>query len=246
MRLALMADIHSNREAFDACLNHAADQSAEGYVLLGDYVGYGADPAYVVDRIMDLCAKGTKAVIGNHDAAIDGDTKAMNPIAATAIQWTRDQINPAQRKFLRDLPLSVEDDGRLFVHAEATEPARFGYITNTESAARDLHDSQAPAVFCGHVHMPAIYGITATEKVMRHVPVAGVPVPLPRHRRWLVVLGSVGQPRDGNPDACYAILDTVRSEITFHRLAYDIEAAGRKILAAGLPEFLATRLFIGR
>ncbi len=246
MRLALMADIHANREAFDACLEHAAGQRIDQYMLLGDYVGYGADPGYVVDRIMDLCAKGADAVIGNHDAAISGDTRGMNPIAATAIGWTRDQLNQTHQEFLGGLPYSIDTDGRLFVHAEATDPPRFGYITNTESAARDLHESQANAVFCGHVHMPAIYGITATEKVMRHVPVTGVPVPLPRHRRWLVVLGSVGQPRDGNPDACYGILDTVKCEIIFHRMAYDIEAAAQKILAAGLPDFLATRLFIGR
>ncbi len=246
MRVALMADIHANREAFDACMAHAESQGLDRFVFLGDYVGYGADPTYICERITELTAKGAIAVIGNHDAAICGDTKAMNPIAAHAITWTRNNLSRAHAEWLAQLPFTAEDDGRLYVHAEGSDPARFSYITNSETAGRDLNGTHAQAVFCGHVHMPAIYGITATEKIMRHVPVTGVSVPLPRHRRWLVVLGSVGQPRDGNPDASYAILDTTRSEIIFQRVAYDVESAARKILSAGLHDFLATRLFIGR
>lgn len=246
MRIALMADIHANLEAFEACLAHAKDAGVDRHVFLGDYVGYGADPAAVVAIVSDMVAGGAIAVLGNHDFAVSHHRETMNPHAQTAIAWTRDQLSDEARGFLDALPLSVEEDGRLYVHAEATAPKRWGYIAGTEDAARDLRGSEAQATFCGHVHVPSIYGITAAEKIVRFRPVPGVPVPIPRHRRWLAVLGSVGQPRCGDNSAAYAILDTARAEITLMRVPYDIEGAASKIRAAGLPEALALRLYQGR
>jgi len=247
MRLGLMADIHGNREAFEACLTHAAGLSLDGYILLGDYVGYGADPEWVTDKVMQMAQDGAILVVGNHDYALTRGTQDMNPLAAESIAWTKQRLDAAQTAFLTGLPLTHHDSaGRLFVHAEGAEPARFHYICTTEAAARDMRQTDAPTIFCGHVHSPALYGITATEKVMRHVPITGVSVPIPRHRRWLAVLGAVGQPRDGNAAASYAVFDSKRDEITYQRVPYDVDKAAQKIRAAGLPEFLAERLFLGR
>jgi diadenosine tetraphosphatase ApaH/serine/threonine PP2A family protein phosphatase len=246
MRIALMADIHANREAFQACLAHARAQGAERHVFLGDYVGYGADPVWTVDTVMDEVARGAVAVLGNHDHAVADARESMNPDAQLAIAWTRGQLGPAARAFLAGLPLAVQDGPRLYVHADVVTPRRWPYVSDAAAAARTLAASPAQATFCGHVHVPALYGISATHKLLSFRPVAGVAVPVPRHRRWLAVLGSVGQPRDGIAAASYALLDTARAEITFLRVPYDVEAAAAKIRAAGLPAALAARLGRGR
>lgn len=248
MLLACLSDLHSNREALEACLAQARADGAERFAFLGDYVGYGADPSWVTQQVMDYAAEGAIVIKGNHDeaAADDGRARSMNPAADAAIAWTQRQLDPPTRNFLRDLPLTIADDDRLFVHADAVAPERWRYVLNAEDAARNFFATETPIILCGHVHMPAIYGQTATMKTVSFRPVTDVPVPIPRHRRWLVVLGSVGQPRDGIPAAAYAILDTRKSEITFRRAPYDIEAAARKIRDNGLPDYLAERLYLAR
>lgn len=247
MRLALLADIHGNLEAFLACLDHARQRGAERIVLLGDLVGYGADPAAVVDIAMAKVAAGALAVLGNHDEAAAGaGASGMNDAAAAAIAWTRQQLSEAQRAFLRDLPLTAEEDGRLYVHADAAMPGRWRYVTDAEAARRSLAATDAQAAFCGHVHRPALYSLAETGKLTAFRPVGGAPVPLARGRSWLAVLGAVGQPRDGNPAACYMLLETDPLEATWYRVPYDIASAAAKIRAAGLPERLADRLFLGR
>jgi diadenosine tetraphosphatase ApaH/serine/threonine PP2A family protein phosphatase len=125
-------------------------------------------------------------------------------------------------------------------------PARWNYIRDAEDARRSLDAVPSRIVLCGHVHVPALYGLTAAAKLVSFRPVTAVPVPLTRPRRWLAVLGAVGQPRDGDPAAAYAMLDTAANEIATIRVPYDIAAAAAKIAAAGLPDALATRLFRGR
>jgi diadenosine tetraphosphatase ApaH/serine/threonine PP2A family protein phosphatase len=247
MRLALLADIHANLEAFQACLDHARQRGAERVVLLGDLVGYGADPGAVVDIAMAEVAAGGLAVLGNHDEAAAGiGASGMNDAAAAAIAWTRERLSAAQRAFLRDLPLTAEEEGRLYVHAEASLPGRWRYVTDAEAARRSLAATDAQATFCGHVHRPALYSLGETGKVTSFRPVGGAPVPLAPGRSWLAVLGAVGQPRDGNPAACYLLLETRPLQATWQRVPYDVAAAAAKIRAAGLPERLADRLFLGR
>lgn len=241
-----MSDIHANREAFAACLAHAQALRPDRYVLLGDYVGYGADPAWVVDAVRGLVEAGAVALRGNHDAAIADGTTHMNENAATAIDWTRGRLDAGASAFLAGLPMTVEEDGRLYVHGDGSAPARWRYVEDAAGAWRSLGATSAPLTFVGHVHVPAIYGLTATNKVTSFRPTPGAPVPLLRQRRWLVVLGSVGQPRDRDPAASYAVLDTARAEIVFHRVPYDVAGAAARIRAAGLPEALADRLFLGR
>ena len=246
MLIALLADIHANREALVACLAHARDRGAERLVFLGDYVGYGADPEFVVDTLAEHVAAGALAVSGNHDHAIAQTHLSMTSDAWTVIAWTRGRLGPSARGFLAGLPLTVADGERLYLHADGSAPERWIYVTDAAAAARSLAATSAQLTFCGHVHVPSLYGITTTGKLTSFRPVAGVAVPLLRQRRWFVVLGSVGQPRDGNPASCYAMLDTARAEITYLRVPYDIDSAAAKIRAAGLPEALAARLRRGR
>jgi diadenosine tetraphosphatase ApaH/serine/threonine PP2A family protein phosphatase len=247
MRLALMADIHANREAFEACLADAAARRAERIVFLGDYVNYGADPEWVVGTIMDRVAKGTAVALqGNHDAAVGVRTATMDASAESALEWTRNQLGADQRAFLASLPLTLEEGDCLFVHADAAAPSRWAYVTDAADATRSLKATRRRVTFCGHVHRPAVYNMSETLKIITFRPVAGVAVPLLPQRRWLGVIGSVGQPRDGNPAAAWALVDTARAELTTHRVPYEIEEAAKKIRRAALPEMYAERLEWGQ
>jgi len=242
MLIALFADIHANREAFEACLAHARVHRAQHWVFLGDHVNYGADPEWVVGTIMDYVSAGSTAILGNHDAAVAEPRSIMDSPAQPAIEWTRVQLGAAQRAFLAGLPLTVEHGDILFVHADATAPRKWNYVTDRPDAVRSLRATKCRMTFCGHVHRPATYNMSETGRLTAFQPVTGAAVPLLPQRRWLAVIGSVGQPRDGNPAASYAMLDTERSEITYFRVPYDVETAAAKIRQAGLPEILAERL----
>jgi diadenosine tetraphosphatase ApaH/serine/threonine PP2A family protein phosphatase len=245
MRIALMTDIHGNREAMTACLEHADRQGVDRYVFLGDYVGYGADPAWVVETVMARVDAGAVAVLGNHDSAMMSADERMNSIATAAIEWTRTQLAPAHVDFLATLPLIVEDGARLYVHASAQTPAAWPYVTDLYAASKSLMATDAQSTFCGHTHVPALFHMSMTGKFAGFEPVDRVDIPLTRQRRWLAVIGAVGQPRDRNPAACYAVLDDERDVLTYYRVPYDIETAARKIRAAALPALLAQRLFEG-
>ena len=246
MLLALFSDIHANRQAFSACLDAARVRGAQRLIFLGDFVGYGGDPEWVVETATRLIADGAVAVRGNHDQAISTPSETMNAEAQAAIEWTRDRLSAAQRRFLAELPFTLEEEDRLYVHSEASQPERWRYVQGTPDAARGMIATRAHTTFCGHIHQPALYSMSATAKMTSFVPVAGVPVNLLRGRQWLAVLGSVGQPRDRNPAAAFALYDTATREITFCRVPYDVEAAAQRIREAGLPPWLAERLFLGR
>ena len=245
MRLAIFADIHANREAFSACLDAARTQGAERIVCLGDVVGYGADPEWAVDTVMALVEAGAIIVRGNHDNAIGSSVESMNAAAQAAIEWTRGRLSEKQRRFLSQLPFTRSEDDRLYVPSEASDAPRWRYVHDAFGAGRSMQASDAEITFCGHIHQPALYSMSATEKITSFVPVTGVPVQLLRGRRWLAVLGSVGQPRDGNPAAAFAMFDTDKRQITYCRAAYDIAHAAKKIRDNGLPHWLADRLSEG-
>jgi diadenosine tetraphosphatase ApaH/serine/threonine PP2A family protein phosphatase len=244
--LALFSDIHANRQAFSACLDFAKAHGAERIICLGDYVGYGADPEWTVDMVMALVEEGALAVRGNHDNAVAGSSETMNAEAQAAIEWTRGQLSRVQRRFLAELPLACEEDDRLYVHSEASNPAKWRYVLSTADAGRSLMSTEAHITFCGHVHKPALYSISVTGKMTSFVPISGVTVQLLGGRRWLSVLGAVGQPRDGDPAASFAMFDTRSREITWCRVPYDVEEAARRIRENGLPPWLAERLSFGR
>jgi len=246
MRIALMADIHANRRALEACLDHARSLRVDRLVFLGDYIGYGPDPNEVIERILLESEQGAIAVAGNHDHAVAETKESMTSDAEIAMAWTRGQLGPEAREFLASLPMRFEDDTRLYVHASPQTYPAWIYVNDGAAAKRALEASRAQTVFCGHTHLPALHGITATGQLVSFQPVPAVPVPLARHRRWLSVVGAVGQSRNGDSAAAYAILDTERSEVVHLRVPYDVEGTATAILQAGLPASLATRLLKGR
>jgi diadenosine tetraphosphatase ApaH/serine/threonine PP2A family protein phosphatase len=246
VRLAFFADIHANRQAFAACLDAARANRAERFICLGDYVGYGADPEWTVETVMGLVEQGALAVRGNHDTAVGSSAESMNAEAQAAIEWTRGRLSAPERKFLSELPLTRQEDDRLYVHSDASQPAKWHYVRSTADAGRSLIATDAHITFCGHIHRPALYSMSVTGKMTSFIPISGVNVQLLPGRRWLAVLGSVGQPRDGDPAACFAMFDTVSREITYCRVPYDVDTAAARIRENGLPSLLADRLFVGR
>ena len=247
MKLALIADLHANRESVGAVMTHASTQGIDRYAFLGDFVGYGADPGWVVDLVRDHVERGAIAVMGNHDAAVvQGPLPTMIPEARQVVEWTRERLDAEQLAFLAAMPMSVTDADRLFVHANAFAPADWAYVLGRMEAVRSLQSTNARFTFCGHVHDPKLFHLTGTGKIGDFVPSDGMPIPLSEQRRWLIIPGSAGQPRDGNPAACYAVFEPEESRLTFHRVPYDHDTAARKIIAAGLPEVLARRLVDGR
>ena len=247
MRIALLADIHGNLEALGACLAHARDQGAEAHAFLGDLVGYGADPGAVLDLVAEHAAKGAAVVRGNHDEAVFGMTGDLSSSATKAVLWTRERLSAPQLAFLRELPLTVRRGEALYVHASADAPADWIYVTDPVRAERSLRAADgAGYVFSGHVHEPALYFSAPGQKTRAFRPVPGVAIPLPPRLRWLAIAGSVGQPRDGNTAACYALFDSARATLAFHRVVYDWATAAAKVRAAGLPESLAHRLERGQ
>ncbi|WP_397535441.1 metallophosphoesterase family protein [Roseateles sp.] len=243
MKIALITDLHANREAFEAVL---ADARAWGYdqlALLGDFVGYGGDPAWLLDTLQPLVSEGAIVVMGNHDQAVaQGALPSMREDARLAVEWTRSQLNAEQLNFLARLPLTVKRHNCLFVHANAFAPAEFEYIQGRAEAVRSMQATQSTYTFCGHMHDPMLYHLSGTGKAGEFTPVPGIEIPLMANRQWLVVPGACGQPRDGNPAACYARFDTQTALLSFQRIPYDHEAAAARILASGLPAAVAQRL----
>ena len=250
MKLALLSDIHANIQALDACLAHARGLGAHRHALLGDLVGYGADPGAVVRRAMALLAQGALLVKGNHDEMAVNPPLEARTIGDSTAAWTHSQLDADERSFLDALPLTLRHESILLVHASAEAPELWRYVYERRAAALSLGAATALAgvhyVFGGHVHLQTLYHRGVGAGLIRFTPLPGVAVAVARHRHWLATIGSVGQPRDGDPQAMYAMLDTEIDELTFHRVPYDHQAAAAAIRRAGLPEFFADRLEWGR
>jgi len=250
MKLALLSDIHANIQALEACLVHAGQAGAQQFAVLGDLVGYGADPAAVVQRVQTLVAGGALVIKGNHDAMAVAPPSEIKTLGDITADWTHAQLDDAQRLFLDRLPLSLPHQTALLVHASVNEPERWRYVTDERSATASLDAVGAVSdirhVFGGHVHHQTLYYRGAGAGLMKFIPTPGVAVPVPRHRHWLATIGSVGQPRDGNPQAMYALFDSGNWRLTFHRVTYDHHAAAGAIRRAGLPDYFAHRLEQGR
>jgi len=246
MRLALLTDLHANREAVEACLAHAQRQHVDQYAFTGDFVGYGADPAWVVRTVMDYVARGAIAVQGNHDYAVTHPpTSRMQAEARAVIAWTGGQLDAEQLGFLAALPLMQRHGNACFVHASAHAPLQWEYVTDVDAAERSIRASGSRIVFSGHVHAPALYRRADDGRMGRHVPTAGASIGLQPQHQYLVLPGAVGQPRDQNNAACYAVFDDAAREIQYFRVPYDHGAAARKVIAAGLPIVFAMRLVEG-
>ena len=250
MKLALLSDVHANIQALDACLEHARDNGAERVALLGDLVGYGGDPVAVMDRVMALAQDGATVLMGNHDAMALHPPEQSQALGDATAQWTHRQLTEAHQRFLSACPLTARLDRCLLVHASADAPDKWRYVDDERSALASLEAAIAQPgvqyVFGGHVHHQTLYYKGSGRGLMAFLPTPGIAIPTPGHRQWIATVGSVGQPRDGQPKAMYALFDLAQSRLTFHRVAYDHLAAAASVRRAGLPEYFAKRLEEGR
>ncbi len=250
MKLALLSDIHANLQALDACLQHAAQQGATRHAFLGDLVGYGGDPVPVLERIMALAEGGATVLLGNHDQMALSPPAQSDRLGEATSGWTHDQLGPTHRQFLSGLPLTARVESCLLVHASADAPEKWRYVEDERSAGASLEAATADPgvryVFGGHVHQQTLYYKGSGRGLMAFAPTPGVPIPTPAHRQWIATVGSVGQPRDGQPTAMYALFDLAQARLSFHRVPYDHMAAAAAVRRAGLPEYFAKRLEEGR
>jgi diadenosine tetraphosphatase ApaH/serine/threonine PP2A family protein phosphatase len=242
---ALLSDIHGNLEALQACLVHARERGAERFGFLGDLVGYGADARGVVEIVAEYAAEGAVVLKGNHDEAIEEGGGYFNDAARAALQWARETLTEEQKAFLASLPLVVRDETVCFVHASAAAPERWDYIDSPGAAKHCADAAAAPYTFCGHVHDQVLYFENVHGRMSEFRPFSGTAIPVPDHRRWVAIVGSVGQPRDRNPAAAYALFDPADQKLTFFRVPYDAMAAADKIRRCGLPSSLAYRVELG-
>lgn len=250
MKLALLSDVHANLPALEACLAHAYALGAQRVALLGDLVGYGPHPAEVVERAIALAAAGNIALRGNHDEAAQAPSGPSRTAEELSAAWTHRQLAAPQRAFLAGLPLTATVGTTLLVHASAEDPGAWRYVDQPALAQRCLEAAElghgARHVFCGHVHAQRLFYHGRVGKLMSFEPVPGVAVPLRSHRQWVATVGSVGQPRDGDPRAMYALFDVAQELLSFHRVPYDHRSTAAAIRARGLPEAFALRLEQGR
>jgi diadenosine tetraphosphatase ApaH/serine/threonine PP2A family protein phosphatase len=243
VRIAVLSDVHSNLEALEAVLGHAVGR-ADAYYVLGDIVGYGADPQAVVDR---LAALGGTLIAGNHDLAATGrfDTQWFNRVAAEAIRWTTGVLDAKALAVLRGLEPRADSDEGLLVHGSVLDPAA-EYVVNTGDASESFGAEPFAVCFFGHTHLPVGFWTDGGPHVNRRGLVDARALQLEPDTRYMLNPGSVGQPRDGDQRASYMIFDGEARTATVHRVEYAIETAQRKIRDARLPEVLADRLAVGR
>ena len=247
MRYLTLTDIHANLEALEACLDDARARGFDQTLVLGDLVGYGADPTGVIERVQEL--EPSAIVRGNHDKVACGleDAEGFNAVAKSAVRWTFEVLSAADRAWLAALPAGphcVDDYVEICHGSPFDEDA---YIFDELDALRALKASVRTLCLFGHTHYPITFelstdGFYATGPSER----AETPLDLRNGSKYLVNPGSVGQPRDGDPRAAYAIVDTDAQRIDLFRVPYDVEAAQAKVMKAGLPEVLAQRLGVGR
>lgn len=248
MRYLVLSDIHSNLEALEAVLRASAAQRYDAVLILGDLVGYGADPNAVVDRVRGL--KPAAIVRGNHDKVAAGldDAEDFNPMAKSAAHWTRESLTPETLEYLRDLPIGPSPVGTDIEICHGSPLDEDLYVVADSDAARSIAAMHAPVCLFGHTHVALSAHMDNERRLDIQAP-QGHPefaVPIAADSKYLINPGSVGQPRDGDSRAAYAIADLERNVVTLYRVAYPIEAAQKKILDAGLPPMLAYRLGMGR
>ncbi len=250
MRYALISDIHANLEALRAVLTILHRLRFDAVLFLGDAVGYGPDPGPCVDLLRKLAETYPFwGVRGNHDAAVldDEELDAFNPVAREALLWTRTRLSPDQQAFLATLPLMQElETGELMVHATPLDPDGWEYITQTFEAREVLDYVANWITLYGHTHIQVAFEARDHQlNSHRSDPENIQEIALEESARYLINPGSVGQPRDGIPEAAWGLLDTRERRLWLGRVSYPVEQTARKILDAGLPEFLAYRLYEG-
>jgi diadenosine tetraphosphatase ApaH/serine/threonine PP2A family protein phosphatase len=247
MRYLILSDIHANLEALEACLTDAGARGYDETLVLGDLVGYGADPDAVVDRVLDLGA--LDIVRGNHDKIACGIDKAegFNAVAKSAAEWTLSVLTSEHRAWLAALPAGPHAVDGLVEICHGSPFDEDAYVFDETDARQAIDAASRPLCLFGHTHVPIVFHLSGDAlNGARPSRESLVKLPLIDGTKYLVNPGSVGQPRDGDPRAAYAIVDVGRREVELIRVDYDFRIAQRKILDAGLPQALARRLSAGR
>ncbi len=247
MRYLILSDIHANFDALEAVLEKAAGIGYDRTLVLGDLVGYGAQPNEVVDRVRALDP--VAIIRGNHDKVASGleQAEGFNPVAQQAAEWTYQALTPGNRAYLAtrvEGPIFVDSDIEICHGAPDDEDA---YITSEVAALRALKHAERPVCFYGHTHVPVAFSLSETGfDVVAQGNDDEEVVPLAQGLQYLINPGSVGQPRDGDPRAAFATCERESRLVTLYRVAYPVERAQQKIIEAGLPRVLAARLALGR
>jgi predicted phosphodiesterase len=246
MRYLILSDIHANQEALSAALAHVRRKRWDRTLVLGDVVGYGANPNQAIDIVRSL--RSLVAIRGNHDKVCSGveSGEMFNRVALQAAMWTRDRLTPANLRWLASLPEGPAIVDGAFAVAHGTPIDEDAYIFGEIEALNVFRQTTFPLCFFGHSHFPVVFGLSpdaiqtflTTSPSFRFRLEPGV--------RYLVNPGSIGQPRDGNPLASFAMFDTDTRTVTVYRVPYRVERAQKRILDAGLPRPLADRLALGR
>jgi diadenosine tetraphosphatase ApaH/serine/threonine PP2A family protein phosphatase len=243
VKVLIVSDIHANRTAFEAVIEDAGSVDAVWH--LGDIVGYGPDPGWCVDRLIALDPAASLA--GNHDLAVLGviPVEEFNPVAARATEWTATQISQHHRAYLARLPAMSRLPGLTLAHGSPRDPV-WEYIADAETANTNFGRFDTPLCLVGHTHVPCAAELApgSNRAQLRHIP-HGLIVSI-TESRWIINPGSVGQPRDSDPRAAFAIYDSEPGTISFRRVEYDVADVQRRIRYAGLPDLLATRLALGQ
>lgn len=242
MRIGAFSDVHSNLEALTAVSHFLKQEGTQQLLCLGDVVGYGPDPEACIKLLQTVRAR---IVAGNHDWGVAGRTPIhqFNHLARFALQWTRKHLTLAHRLFLKNLPLTFDLGPLHLVHAAPSAPNRWDYIFTVEDALSEMGAFTTDICLIGHTHIPLFI-----EQISNKPPreITDSSFPLRPNARYLINLGSVGQPRDGDPRSCCALIDLNEHRFSFHRIPYCITETKKKLRAVGLPEPLADRLTYGR
>jgi|YelNatPaOPRAMG01_1025707.scaffolds.fasta_scaffold00119_43 predicted phosphodiesterase len=242
MRYGIFSDVHSNIEALEAVIKAYKKEKIDTYLCAGDVVGYAANPSECIQLVKEVSSF---TVAGNHDWAVIDlfSIDYFNSEAKRALVWTKKIVTEEDSYYLRSLKLIYKNDDLTLVHGSLYQPQYFHYITDIESAEESFRLLENNICFIGHLHVSGVFVKDNQGEIYYYEPEY---IQLKLENKYIINVGSVGQPRDGNPFACYCIFDTEKKEIWIKRQPYDIDSTYKKIIKAGLPLFLAQRLYWGR
>ncbi|MBM3246828.1 MAG: metallophosphoesterase family protein [Candidatus Omnitrophica bacterium] len=242
MRYGIFADVHSNLEALDAVIEAYKNEAIDRYLCVGDLVGYAVNPRECIKKVKALAAA---TVAGNHDWASVGlfSFENFNPLAKEALFWTKTRLDEEERSHLESLKLVYKNQDLTLVHGTLDNPAGFGYMSNGYIAEETFRILETNICFIGHTHCPGVFIKNPAEGIVSRQEES---LDIEPGNSYIINVGSVGQPRDGDPRAAYCIYDTARKRIQIKRVDYDAQATRKKIVDLGLPEFLGDRFILGR
>jgi len=241
MRYGIFSDIHANLEALESVLAAYQDQNIDCYLCGGDIVGYAADPNQCCQLVEQHAQN---SVAGNHDYGCIGAVSMdyFNQVAKEAVIWTKSHLDKKNSSYLKSLPLVFKNKDLTLAHATLDEPGDFNYLFDGFTAWKNFRIQDTPVCFVGHTHVPGVF-VYKNKKDIEYLKQDEIVIS--KRNRYIVNVGSVGQPRDGNPLACYCIYDSTKARVLIKRAKYNIKKAKKKIIQAGLPRFLAERLGAG-